>query len=209
MREQRLPGVEIDGVTTSRRPLDAYYTPRAAVVPLLEELRPRLSTGETVLEPCCGNLDIVNSFRGDFHTKDLAWQTNDLDVRTPADTHRDACHSSFWYDLPRPEWVISNPPFSCAGDIVWQALNSATEGVAMLLRLSFLEAARGREWLTLRPPSKVIVLPRISFTPDGKTDSVTCAWMIWNQRWSDDRGVRCISRSAFAALKAQYPEVRA
>jgi hypothetical protein len=27
--------------------------------------------------------------------------------------------------------------------------------------------------------SKLIVLPRISFTGNGKTDSVTCGWFIW------------------------------
>jgi len=55
--------------------------------------------------------------------------------------------------------------------------------VAMLLRLSFLEPTakvnpRG-PWLAECPPSRLIVLPRCSYTGDGRTDSVTTAWMIW------------------------------
>lgn len=26
------------------------------------------------------------------------------------------------------------------------------------------------------------IMPRVSFTGDGKTDSSTCAWMVWDQR---------------------------
>jgi hypothetical protein len=36
-------------------------------------------------------------------------------------------------------------------------------------------------WLAEHPPTKLIVLPRISFTGDGKTDSVTCAWYVWER----------------------------
>ena len=36
-------------------------------------------------------------------------------------------------------------------------------------------------WLNEHPPTTLIVLPRISFTGNGKTDSVTCAWMVWEK----------------------------
>lgn len=60
---------------------------------------------------------------------------------------------------------------------------AAIVGVAMLLRLSYLEPTKDRgHWLNDHPPTQMIVLPRISFTGDGKTDSVTCAWMIWHKQ---------------------------
>ena len=62
--------------------------------------------------------------------------------------------------------------------------------MAFLLRLSFLEPTlTRREFLRANPPKRVIVLPRISFTGDGRTDSVTCAWLIWTTGPSDSQGV--------------------
>lgn len=51
----------------------------------------------------------------------------------------------------------------------------------MLLRVSFLEPCNDRaEFLAAHPP-RLFVLPRISFTGDGKTDNVTCAWYVWDK----------------------------
>ncbi len=45
---------------------------------------------------------------------------------------------------------------------------------------SVLEPCEGRgAWLAAHPPQALIVLPRMSFTGEGKTDSVTCAWVVW------------------------------
>ena len=52
----------------------------------------------------------------------------------------------------------------------------------MLLRLSYAEPCLNRaEWLKAHPISHLIVLPRISFTGNGKTDNVTCAWFVWDK----------------------------
>jgi hypothetical protein len=52
----------------------------------------------------------------------------------------------------------------------------------LLLRLSFLEPTFERQDLLIdNPPDAMIVLPRYSFTGDGKSDSVTCAWMVWGE----------------------------
>jgi hypothetical protein len=48
--------------------------------------------------------------------------------------------------------------------------------------MSYLEPVENRGvWLNEHPPTTLIVLPRISFTGDGKTDNVTCAWMVWRK----------------------------
>jgi hypothetical protein len=79
-------------------------------------------------------------------------------------------------------WVISNPPFNQAARIIPLAYAHAVVGIAMLLRLSYLEPTKDRgAWLNAHPLTDMIVLPRISFTGDGKTDSVTCAWMVWEK----------------------------
>ena len=82
-------------------------------------------------------------------------------------------------------WIITNPPYSsltCLG-IAQEALRYSKIGVALLLRLSFLEPTRSAgsrgDWLKDNPPDRLIVLPRYSYTRNGKTDSVTTAWHIW------------------------------
>lgn len=168
-------------MSSRRRPFDAYMTPESAVRELLTRIPIR--QGHTVLEPCSGDGAIAVPLI--THGCDV--YTNDIDTDRPADQWCDAAFDEAW-DLGhmrperwvRPDWVISNPPFSAAYHIVCNAYRHAGIGVAMLLRLSYLEPTYQRAaWLAQFPPQGLIVLPRISFTGDGKTDSVTCAWMVW------------------------------
>ena len=159
----------------ARRPRDAYYTPTDAARRLLEAI-PDIA-GETVLEPCSG-LDAIAAV---LRMHGCCVTTNDLDRSTPAQFHADATDPAFWTGSRRSAWVVTNPPFSCAAQIVPLAVQHATRGVAMFLRLSYLEPVRNRgAWLAAHPPTGLIVLPRISFTGDGQTDTVTCAWMVWD-----------------------------
>lgn len=107
--------------------------------------------------------------------------TNDIDPKIEADHHMNAVQSEI-YKMVGTDWIISNPPYSQALAIVQQSYEAAKVGCAFLLRLSFLEPtiARGH-WLKDHPPSAMIVMPRISFTGDNKTDSVTVAWLIWDK----------------------------
>ncbi|MCP4424428.1 MAG: hypothetical protein GY803_08060 [Chloroflexi bacterium] len=126
--------------------------------------------------------------------------TNDIDIRW----HE---HTDFLSDAGLPEamvwamdgperpydWVITNPPFNQAMPILRQAWSHARVGVAFLLRLTFLEPSGKRsdyrgDWLNAHADqmSHLIVFgqPRPSFTGNGKTDSVTTAWMVWQKEWS-------------------------
>lgn len=179
-----------------RRKGDAYYTPRKAVETLIR-YRPEFGRSDgTVVEPCVGEGAIADVFRErgcDVVTGDLAFQC-------VADVHGDARHASTWELLRRcaahtPDMagridrVVTNPPFSDALAIAQQAIENAAEAVALFLRLSFLEPTDDRgPWLSEHPPDDLIVLPRISFTGDGKTDSVTCGWIIWYT--GDSRPIR-------------------
>ena len=66
----------------------------------------------------------------------------------------------------------------------------ATEGIALLDRLSFLEPAKGRkEFLLANKLSNLVVLhPRPNFRAvGGKKDSVTSAWFVFRKKenWQD------------------------
>lgn len=159
-----------------RREHDFYPTPSWAT----KELLKRIPVGGMVLEPCVGEHDIALPLNMDDRV--LGVLTNDLDRQRTARFHEDATDPAWWKALGPIDWVITNPPFCVADQIVPLAVKHARRGVAMLLRLTYLEPCEGRgAWLAKYPPNELIVLPRISFTGDGNTDSVTCAWMVWLQ----------------------------
>lgn len=162
-----------------RRPFDAYFTPSSAVETLLKHV----SIEGRVLECCSGDGAIARPLKSHGCQVD----TNDFNFEMPAALCFDATDPCEWRFVTH-DWVVSNPPFKGASQIVPLAFNAAKIGVAMLLRLSFLEPCEDRaDFLSQHPPTQLIVLPRISFTGDGKTDSVTCAWMVWNKHQAGTR----------------------
>lgn len=170
----------------ARRPNDFYPTPEWATVELLNHVEIRGS----VLECCAGGNDITRALHSPNGAR-LLW-TNDYDVNLHHTSHFDATDKRGWMmfrgEYGDMEWVVTNPPFSTAPWIVPLAYDFASVGICMLLRLSFLEPVENRgAWLNQHPPTTLIVLPRISFTGDGKTDNVTCAWMVWDKRVTTQR----------------------
>lgn len=158
-----------------RRAWDAYFTPSSAVDELLRvvDIRGR------VLEPSSGDGAIARPLIA--HGCEVL--TNDLNPAMPSLMHGDATDPAWWKKGKGVPWVVGNPPFSLASTIVPLAFQHASEGVAMLLRLSWLEPCADRvDFLVKHPPTTLLVIPRISFTGDGKTDNVTCAWMVWSKR---------------------------
>lgn len=157
-----------------RRKNDFYPTPEFAT----EILMKHVPIKGSVLECCSGDgqiAEVVNRRVG------VDMYENDIDPQWGSQWTFDA--SRDWpLGIGRHSWVVTNPPFNCAADIVPRAYGHAINGIAMLLRLSYLEPVENRgAWLNEHPPTTLIVLPRISFTGDGKTDNVTCAWMVWDK----------------------------
>lgn len=171
-----------------RRSLDAYMSAGWFLEPIL----PILGEGSVVLEPCCGAGDLSSGLAA----RGFSVVANDLDPAREADFHLDAADPLSWMEFPDVDWVVSNLPFNQAIRILPHAVRHARRGVAVVLRLTFLEPTKDRrEWLSQNPLSCQIVLPRYSFTGDGRTDSVTCAWMVWERgeppavfSWFPDRG---------------------
>jgi hypothetical protein len=160
-----------------RREHDFYPTQAWAT----RELLARVNVRGRLIEPCVGRGDISTLLAADTRVTQV--YTNDVDRARAAHEHSDATDPAWWARLSQVDWVVTNPPFVVAHKIVPLAFQHARLGAAMLLRLTYLEPCEGRaEWLQATPPTRWIVLPRISFTGDGKTDSVTCAWFVWDRQ---------------------------
>lgn len=177
--------------SSRRRERDAYYTPDWATATLIERA-PEVRGGQ-LLDPCCGDGRMARAVMdtgrfGGVVLNDIA-QPADLATWPPAfadcvpsridGVGQDACDPDL-YD-PAPCWVVTNPPWNGSGRIAWTALQHARVGVALLLRITWLEPCEGREWLKRLPPTRMIVLPRISYDGSGQTDSATSAWFIWTR----------------------------
>ena len=157
---------------TKRRNLDFYETPAYYVEQLIK--RAGILPKSRVFEPCAGDGAIARHFSGCV--------TNDIDPARTADFHYDATDCDLWDEAEwiGINWIVSNPPFKQALEIVEMA-TACSVNVAMLLRISFLEPTKQREQFLLKhPPDGLIYLPRYSFTGNGKSDMSTVAWMLWN-----------------------------
>lgn len=168
-------------VKNKRRENDFYPTPATETRRLIKQC-PFINGA--ILECCAGAGDISDVLKTIDGSIVL---TNDIDPLRDTDFHEDVSTDFGWRFVDQSfDWIVTNPPFNIAPSIVPLAYRYANIGIAMLLRLSFLEPCLNRvDFLSEHPPTKLIVCPRVSFTGDGKTDSVTCAWMIWDKRVSD------------------------
>ena len=176
----------------TRHANDHYPTPTALTLALLKEL-PQIRGA--VIEPCAAEGKIAGILRA--HPGVTAVTTNDIDATMPARYHEDATDpgAAFW--LTPADWVVTNPPFNQADQFVRLAWRKARQGVAMLLRLTFMEPTRKRaQLLTSMAPymSHLIVFsqPRPSFTGNGRTDSTTTAWFVWQTGHDPEQGAKLV-----------------
>jgi tRNA1(Val) A37 N6-methylase TrmN6 len=157
-----------------RRENDAYYTPNFLIYSFFN--KEYILLKGVVLEPCAGQGAISNFLRQKY--PEITIETNDLDPTLKMNLNYD-CRDLL--KLPQQyDWIITNPPFNQAHEIIPLAYERATKGIIMLLRLTYLEpCANRKQWLKEHPPNILVVNKRVSFTGNGKSDSCTTAWFVW------------------------------
>ena len=166
-----------------RNPHDFYETAPWQVDALVVNC-PEIEKARTILCPCVGDGSLLRQLQRLLPS--CQFYTNDLDPDRRADFHYDMTSPADWFKLlqtmPRPDWIIENPPFACALPILDHAVQVAGMGVAIMARVSFCEPTKERgPWLTDHPYQKRITLERYSFTGNHKTDSATTDWLIWSK----------------------------
>jgi hypothetical protein len=166
-----------------RDPLDRYYTPEWATQALLAYMGDRISG--VVWEPCCGADMIGRVVRRHPGVKRVI--LSDVDPMSAMEEEFDFLSDEAVFDFQ--DWIVTNPPYvipyngrtATASDFVRRALQYNCGGVAMLLRLSWLEPCQEREDIFRKsPPTDVLILPRVQFIHAPGSNNMTSAWVIWD-----------------------------
>lgn len=192
-----------------------YETPAA----FTQWLFRRVPIHGRIFEPCVGDGAILRAVADLPCAAPLRWVTNDLDPRWRADSHEDARTAApFERALAGGpvDWVVSNPPFTPALEIIEQALTVARVGVAMHLRASIhevLKTGHRRTWMVEHLPTATLWLPRFAYqrskkTGEWATDSVCACWVIW-EKGDAAQYIDYAPTWVLDALTAETPEYRA
>jgi hypothetical protein len=91
------------------------------------------------------------------------------------------------------DWIITNPPFRLAEQFIHRAFSIASQGVAVIVRTSFLEGVGRYEGLFSRNPPSIVAqfterVPMVKgrLTATGSTATSYC-WLVWMQGEDDNR----------------------
>lgn len=137
----------------------------------------RLLSEMSVLEPACGNGKMAEVLKDNFATVSAA----DIEDYGYPSQRGDYLQS----DFGEHDWMITNPPFNRAEEFIHKAIATSRVGVAVLVRLAFLETiGRYNNLFRHNPPTKAAVfVERVPFAKgrlDAKmSSSVATSWLIW------------------------------
>lgn len=173
--------------------LDYFPTPPWGTRALIERADTHTFLGLdqlTVWEPACGEGWMARPL-GEYFGRVVATDCHDYGVGYPV-------HDFLMPFLPdalagqRPHWIITNPPFNAAEAFVARALDVATDGVAMLVRTSWLEGIGRYERLFSRTPPTLISqfterLAMVRGRVDAEAASATAyVWITWLIGWKGE-----------------------
>lgn len=159
-----------------RSPADYYATPAWCVHRLLESLQ---LPGGHWLEFAAGEGAIVRAINE--KRNDVAWWLVELREQCASRLKGlGSCLVTNFLDVPpiHVDVAISNPPFSIAMEMILHSLKFAP-WVIHLLRLNFLGTEERNEFFHNNMPDVYVIPNRVSFTADGKADSIEYAWFVW------------------------------
>lgn len=182
---ERTQGLALDGEmeeTALYRSLSFFATPPWAAragAEVIEIISGSCNGLQSAWDPAAGRLHMVHGLResfchvthSDVHDYGVESQIGDF-LTTPG-------NPMAWID-----WIVTNPPFPLAADFVRRGLEIATQGVAVLARLAFLESAGRYDLMSrltvLAPFSERVPMQLGSWDPDLST-ATAYAWFVWRK----------------------------
>lgn len=167
--------------------LDYFPTPPWAARAGAEIIRAVDPGRWTAWEPACGEGHLAHGL-ADYFSSVAATDVHDygfgdvLDFLAP-----DGWIPATPSDAQRPDWIITNPPFKLGEAFVRRAYSIARRGVAMLLRLQFIEGNRRHALFAADCPLTVLApfcerVPMVKGRWDPEASSATAyAWFIFQK----------------------------
>lgn len=170
--------------------LEFFPTPPWATRALFRHALRGVNLGATAWEPCAG-LGHMSSVLWEFFQGVRATDVYIYPTDAGADGAQYGVQRLDFLDrvevgrAPAVDWIISNPPFSQADQMVGAALTKARVGIAFLLRMQWLEGAE-RFHAIFSGCAPTIVAPFVERVPmceggwDPAGSSATMyAWFVW------------------------------
>lgn len=171
-----------DEKTALYRRLNYYATPPWGARAGAEVLRDFDPAASIIWEPACGEGHMASALQEYFPTV----YASDIHAHGYGDVHDFLLLESCPYE--QPDWVFTNPPFDNAAAFLAQGLRFARRGVALLLRVAFVEGTerfsavwRGDSPMALCAPF-IERLPMVLGCYDPDASTATCmAWFLFKK----------------------------
>lgn len=159
---------------------DYYVTPQSCIKEFIDAWG--IKQGK-YLDPCAGGDEKhPMSYPTVLKTYGIDVVTTDIRESSLAEVKEDYLFldtAEEYFDV-----IITNPPFNIAEQIIEKALKDVKHGgyVIMLLRLNFFGSkSRFPMWQKQLPVEAYVHHRRMSFTDDGKTDSIEYMHCVWQK----------------------------
>jgi len=169
----------------NRHKSDYYITPQEEIIKFLEVFEKEEDITGNILDPCSGgDEDHLMSYPSALEKKGYnPEKITTVDIRKDSRAQIKADYREI--DCPGDfDLIITNPPFKIARDIIEKALEDVNEGgfVVMLLRLNYFGSQKRFDlWQDHLPKYCFVHHQRMSFTDNGKTDSIEYCHMVWQK----------------------------
>ncbi len=195
--KNKLTGTSLVGgsVNYERVENDFYATDPQSVRDLLDSCE---IEGDSFYEPCCGQGHISKALK-EYYPEAKHYATDLID-RGYGIGGIDFLNNK---QRAKADWIISNPPYSLAKEFIDEALLCANKGVAMFLKIQFLEGQARKDWFKTTPLKYVYVFSKRqdpwrdgeSLNPKTgkKWGSTMCfAWFVWEQGYAGEPTIKWI-----------------
>ena len=168
---------------------DYYVTPICEIKKFWDEFKKHndIKDIKYVLDPSAGG-DNKHPMSYPEVLKDENFELITMDIRDDSLATLKGDYLKTTFDKPF-DMIFTNPPFCMSLEFLQKALNDVKDGgyVIMLLRLNFLGSGKRNKWLKNNMPYEIYVhSKRMSFTDDGKTDSIEYAHFVWKKGYKTE-----------------------